>query len=80
MTGTVVQLRRPTPGPLDRAASALAATPVVQTAEAKALARLCLMALAPAGPDQDEKLFATFHDDPAQARAVVEDWIKAVLK
>ena len=79
MTGAVIQLRRPLPSPLDRAASALAATPVVETSEAKALARLCLMALAPAGPDQDEKLFATFHDDPAQARAVVEDWIKAVL-
>lgn len=79
MTATVIQLRRPSPSPLDRAASALAATPGVQTAEARAMAVLCLVALAPAGPDHDEAVFASFTDDPAAARAVVEDWIMAVL-
>ena len=84
MTDNVVHLQPRRPGraplsPLDRAAVALAATPVVSSNEARALARLCLGALAPCEPDHDEKLFARFHDDPAAARAIVEDWIKAVL-
>lgn len=84
MTDNVVHLtpgraRREPLTPLDRAAVALAEMPGVRSDEARAMARLCIYALMPCDPDHDDKLFARFHDDPAAARAVVEDWIKAVL-
>ena len=75
----IVPLRRKQPSPLDRAASAMAATPSVDKAEARALARICLIAAAPGGDDYDEAIFTAMGADPASARAVVEDWIKAVL-
>lgn len=84
MTDNVVHLQpRPSRAepltPLDRAAVALAEMPGVRSDEARAMARICIYALMPCDPDHDEKLFARFHNDPAAARAVVEDWIKAVL-
>ncbi len=50
-----------------------------QVGEIYHAAREAIAAMAPSGPGLDEAIFAEFHPEPAEARAAVEDWIKAVL-